>query len=441
MRGRGSTKKTAFTGTISCPAASPSPLKLMTAMLLLALLLIPSPAAAQTAGQAIVQAILFYSPTCPHCHQVINDFLIPMQEKYGEQLQIIGIDTSHPAGSDLYGRAIERFEIPQERLGVPTLIVGDTVLVGGAEIPARFPALVEDGLSVGGIGWPEIPGLAIAIPDLPPSADPGAEPAIATPITAESEDVPQEPEPIVLPTAVPSGQDMSSTAIEESAKAQGAAPATAPSIQTLKNANSVTVSSEIVTPPADPIGFNLARLVLIGMIIALIYTALLIIRRLSSPAGRPFVARNLSWAIPALAVIGLAVALYLSYVEVAQVEAVCGPVGECNIVQSSPYAQLVGIPVAVLGALSYTAIIALWIGQRSLSGRLSLLAFLGLVFLTIFGVIFSLYLTLLELLVVGAVCAWCLSSAIVMTLLMILVAKSLFRGSAQTKLVTQMVAK
>jgi uncharacterized membrane protein len=431
MRGRGSAKKTAFPGTISCPAASPSPLKLMTAVLLLALLLLPSPAAAQSAGQTIVQAILFYSPTCPHCHQVINDFLIPMQEQYGEQLQIIGLDTTHPAGSALYGGAIERFEIPQDRLGVPTLIVGDTVLVGGAEIPARFPALVEDGLSAGGIGWPEIPGLAIAIPDLPPPAGPDAKPAIATPITAESEDIPQEPEPIVLPTAVPSGQDMSLTVVEE----------TAPTIQSLENTTSLVVPSESEVPPADPIGFNLARLVLIGMVIALIYTALLIIWRLPSPAGRPFVARNLSWAILALALIGLAVALYLSYVEVARVEAVCRPVGECNIVQSSPYAQLMGIPVAVLGTLSYTAIIGLWIGQRSLSGRLSLLALLGLVFLTIFGVIFSLYLTLLELLVIGAVCAWCLSSAIVMTLLMILVAKSLFRGSAQTKLVTQMVAK
>ncbi len=58
---------------------------------------------------------------------------------------------------------------------------------------------------------------------------------------------------------------------------------------------------------------------------------------------------SLSWAVPALALIGLGVALYLSYVELLQVEAVCGPVGECNIVQASPYAQFLGIPIAVLG--------------------------------------------------------------------------------------------
>ena len=78
-------------------------------------------------------------------------------------------------------------------------------------------------------------------------------------------------------------------------------------------------------------------------------------------------AHSLSWAVPILALIGLSVSLYLSYVEVARVEAVCGPVGACNIVQTSVYASLLGIPIAVLGALNYMAIIALWAGQHFLS--------------------------------------------------------------------------
>ncbi len=68
-----------------------------------------------------------------------------MQEQYGDQLQIIGIDTSHQAGSELYQKAIESFKIPAGRRGVPTLIVGDIVLVGSSEVPARFPRL--------GRGW------------------------------------------------------------------------------------------------------------------------------------------------------------------------------------------------------------------------------------------------------------------------------------------------
>jgi uncharacterized membrane protein len=120
-------------------------------------------------------------------------------------------------------------------------------------------------------------------------------------------------------------------------------------------------------------------------------------------------------------------------VELTQVEAICGPIGECNIVQSSSYARLLGIPVAVLGALSYVAIIALWIGQRILEPRLSALSLSGLIVLTIFGTLFSIYLTVLELLVIKAICAWCLSSAVLTTLLMILVIQSKPRdGTTET---------
>ena len=403
-------------------------------MLSLALLLIPFLVMGQTIDQPTVQAVLFYSPTCPHCHQVVNEFLIPMQEQHGEQLQIIGIDISHPAGSTLYGGAIERFEIPQDRLGVPTLIVGDIVLVGDAEIPALFPALVEDGLSAGGIGWPDIPDLAVIIPDLPASADPGPKPDIAAPTTAKPGNIPQEPEPIVVPTAVPSGEDVSEAANEETVGATSGMPTMAPSVQSLEIVGREAISSEIGVPPADPVGFNLAGLVLFGMAIALIYTARLIIQPLLFPATDLSAARNLSWAIPALALIGLGVSLYLSYVEVARVEAVCGPVGECNIVQSSPYAQLLGIPVAVLGALSYIAIIALWAGHRFLLNRLSALSYLGLMILAIFGTVFSIYLTLIELFAIHAICAWCLSSAAIMTLLMVLVVTTTTRQPAPRKL-------
>ena len=39
--------------------------------------------------------------------------------------------------------------------------------------------------------------------------------------------------------------------------------------------------------------------------------------------------------------------------------------------------------------------------------------------MTVFGVLFSIYLTYLEPFVIGAVCAWCLTSAVVMTLLLL----------------------
>jgi uncharacterized membrane protein len=156
------------------------------------------------------------------------------------------------------------------------------------------------------------------------------------------------------------------------------------------------------------------------MVLALAYTGWRLVRPGLAAEGQ---AR--SWLIPALAVAGLGVAAYLAYVELTQTEAVCGPVGECNVVQASQYAKVLGIPVAVLGLANYAAVMLLWAWGRYGSGRWASLAGRGLLLLTVLGVLFSVYLTLLELFVIHAVCAWCLTSALITTLLMLVAVQQL----------------
>jgi uncharacterized membrane protein/thiol-disulfide isomerase/thioredoxin len=364
-------------------------------------LIIPFLVAALTAEKPpAVQAILFYSPTCPHCHQVITEFLIPLQETYGEQLQILGVDTSGETGQMLYGMAIEHFQIPDNRIGVPTLIVGDTILVGSAEIPAQFPDILKKGLLAGGIGWPDIPELNQIVIDLPPSADPAA--------AANTETEPVKGDITATTTSAAPGQSMEE-ASQEISHAE-TAPETAPG-----------TASE---PPADSLGFALAWIVLIGMMGALIYALRQIVTAWPLLSSSSY-ANHMSRLVPLLAILGLGVASYLAYVEMTHVEAICGPVGECNIVQSSSYAILFGVPIAVWGLLDYLAILALWAGQRYLSGKMASWSSLGLILLALFGTLFSIYLTALELLAIQAVCLWCLSSAVITTLIMILATKNL----------------
>ena len=129
----------------------------------------------------------------------------------------------------------------------------------------------------------------------------------------------------------------------------------------------------------------------------------------------------LDLAIPLLSVIGLVVALYLTYVEATSARAICGPVGDCNAVQSSPYAKLFGfLPVGLLGAIGYIAMLAAWGWQRWRSDRLARLAGALLFAMALFGTVFSIYLTYLELFVIHAVCIWCLTSAVLMALLVLL---------------------
>lgn len=135
-------------------------------------------------------------------------------------------------------------------------------------------------------------------------------------------------------------------------------------------------------------------------------------------------------AIAALAVAGIGIATYLTYVHYADVEAFCvAGGGGCEKVQTSDYAEFVGIPVAVLGLIGYVLILgSLWV--RGDGGRLA-----GAV-LALSGFGFSAYLTYRELFTIHAVCQWCVASAIVMTALAVVTVVRLFRldepGTAAT---------
>ncbi|HJS29984.1 MAG TPA: hypothetical protein VJ768_10205, partial [Anaerolineales bacterium] len=57
--------------------------------LLAAILLAVLSSSAASAQAPVVNAVLFYSPTCPHCHEVMTEDLPPLKEQYGEQLAIL----------------------------------------------------------------------------------------------------------------------------------------------------------------------------------------------------------------------------------------------------------------------------------------------------------------------------------------------------------------
>jgi len=129
--------------------------------------------------------------------------------------------------------------------------------------------------------------------------------------------------------------------------------------------------------------------------------------------------------VPVLCLLGLGIAGYLTFVETRQVVAICGPVGDCNTVQSSPYAKLFGfLPVGLLGLIGYLAILAAWAIGRFSKGRLSDLAAVAMFAFAFFGVLFSIYLTYLELAIIRAICIWCLTSAVIMAVLLLLTTRS-----------------
>ncbi|NMC14774.1 MAG: vitamin K epoxide reductase family protein [Chloroflexi bacterium] len=166
-------------------------------------------------------------------------------------------------------------------------------------------------------------------------------------------------------------------------------------------------------------GLTLAVVVMGWMIITLFYVGVTYVRGMSA-LPRILTAGWLEYALPILCAIGLGVAGYLSYVEIYMVEAVCGPVGDCNAVQSSIYAKLFGfLPIGVLGMAGYFAILGAWLYPQIRKDRLAHYAPVANFCMATFGVIFSIYLTYLEIFVIRAVCMWCITSAILMTLLLL----------------------
>lgn len=123
----------------------------------------------------MVRAVLFYSPSCGYCHHVITEVLPPLIEKYGHQLSIVGVDVTQPDGQALFLAALQHFNL--ERSGLPFLVVGDTYLIGSIDIPEKFPGLIEQYLSQGGVDWPAIPGLAETLATAQPTESPTVTPA------------------------------------------------------------------------------------------------------------------------------------------------------------------------------------------------------------------------------------------------------------------------
>lgn len=326
-------------------------------LLLACLMWLPAGVAAQSDAPP-VRAVLFFSPTCPHCHLVMNEVLPPLQAQYGEQLEILEIDVSQEAGTNLYQNYLIQYQIGDQRRGVPALVVGDTVLVGSQEIPDIFPGIIAANLE-NGIDWPEISGLETIL--------------------------------------------------------DGANP------ESTNEASATSLNS----------GLWLAWIGMLFLFAVLVIAAWRVggnpHLQVSSPAGWVY------WLVPALALLGLFISAYLTIVELGQTAAVCGPVGDCNAVQSSSYATIGPIPVALLGLFFYLAVAGLWLALPRLKVVQQRPAAGVLLAATTLGIIFSVYLTSVEIFILEAVCAWCITSAVISALLFLVVVLVFFPGAARKR--------
>ena len=120
-----------------------------------------------------------------------------------------------------------------------------------------------------------------------------------------------------------------------------------------------------------------------------------------------------------LVMVGAIDSAYLAFLKFTGMVAACSDIGDCEAVNNSKYAEIGGIPLALLGLLGYLAILVfLVLEARFPSWKEGL--HLGVFGFTLAGTIYSTYLTYIEIAVLHAICPYCVVSAVVMLLLFVI---------------------
>jgi uncharacterized membrane protein len=119
-----------------------------------------------------------------------------------------------------------------------------------------------------------------------------------------------------------------------------------------------------------------------------------------------------------LSIIGLVDSLYLTWIKITQNQALCiKGIGDCWSVNTSRYSELFGISIAIYGAAAYVVILLILLFESKIT-LLTENGYYLLFGLSLLGTIYSIYLTYLEIVVIKAICPFCILSAVLITMLL-----------------------
>lgn len=122
-------------------------------------------------------------------------------------------------------------------------------------------------------------------------------------------------------------------------------------------------------------------------------------------------------AMALIALIGVFLSLYLTLYKLGYIGTLACGSGSCEKVQLSKWGDFLGLPVSAWGVGYYAIVLA--VSFAGVQERLAESPRLtnALVYLTGAGLLFSIWLTYLELFVLHAICRWCLGSAAITVVL------------------------
>lgn len=129
--------------------------------------------------------------------------------------------------------------------------------------------------------------------------------------------------------------------------------------------------------------------------------------------------KRLTQLTVALAMIGLLVSIYMTIYKITSNDNMCIGSKDCSIVNASKYSEVNGIPVAVVGVIGYAAILAvLWLERKP--GFFKMNGTMILFGLSLTGFLFTIWLIYVEIALLKALCPFCVTSQVAMTIIFIL---------------------
>ncbi len=124
---------------------------------------------------AKVHGYFFYANTCSHCLDILTNILEPLQTENPGQIDMRLLELGNP---DFYRALLaveEAYQVKPEQRGLPTVVLGDKILIGEASNNENLAAIIKDGIAGSGIAFPEIPGVDPELLVSVPPADASAE--------------------------------------------------------------------------------------------------------------------------------------------------------------------------------------------------------------------------------------------------------------------------
>ena len=136
-------------------------------------------------------------------------------------------------------------------------------------------------------------------------------------------------------------------------------------------------------------------------------------------------------AIGLLATLGSINALYLTWIKSSNSEAACAGIGDCDAVNNSLYSEIFGIPVAMLGLALYVFIVVL-VCLEARRPKWTFWIQLAVFGLALAGMLFSGWLTYVEIEILQLICPYCILSAVLIVAIFTLSFIDLVKGSVIT---------